>query len=1305
MKFQPATSTRPATLWVASAAVVLLAGEVARGAAWPALAALALAALALAVLAWLQQRPGERGLAVGLVLLAATCSVAAGMIGHTKLHANALQGEATRTASANQDRILRSAVAAASRTATLALERTGLRPDVKPHDLDDLVGNGDVETSLAVVAGDTVIAVAGPQRMQPIRGSAPAAVISTPFARMLVIRERRAQREAQVVLLLDSLPGLLVAGPSLAAASGPDVSWAWPAAFDHPVEFNSVPAAIAGVKSAMRPVASPVSAFLVREAFTARLLVGAGLLFIALVLLLTTTQPAVRAGAILVPLWALSRSGVGATVVEIGAARPILAALGLLLLAIVLWQRPARRTAVGLAASVLLLGSAPPLVLLLARSLLPHSQQLSLLGAFGWQLVIALATAGFLAVAMAPLRAPGDQDASATWGIVATTLLLMVGLVGIEAWSPGTLVQPDRWASWYAPLWLVPIAMLLPVMNPRIRLIAVATMAGACAALATQVTSLDRRIDLAAADLARLNAPADTATLAALDSFAIAARQNHATRLDRLYATWQASSLARADVPAYLALWSASGNQREAVALDSLIVSWFELDSLVRSAGAEPRHFPLSRRVGHHEVLILPLAPDTIATLTVGPRSRLLVPTTFGLLVGSRGSTGDPPYRVYVPGEGDTPHDGQFHRDHRWIRADTTAGDPPRVVRAEVAILPWAPFVVRAALGVLLDVGLIVGVWFLLQRLLGQVHATALPLFRQSYRRLVATALMAFFIVPAIAFTLAAIMRLQREAKRQLDAEVSATMRVVRDANGLALAESAHPTSQPLAFVADTANAEVGIYRQGRLIAASDSMLAELGLMPPIIDRAASAGGVGVITSLANPLPTADLRLGVMSTATPGTALLVALPGGDTGLAAEQVDQALVLLLATLTGIAASMVVAGVMARSLGGPIETLRRTAVAIGRHEAPPTATDVPAEFVPVFGAIAQMERDLRATEAELQAGRTRTAAILSTVATGVIGADATGTVIHVNPRATELLGREIGLGGNLASQLPNGWQRVVEGIERLLGDATRTSESRELQNGEQRFAVTLAPLGDGGLVLAITDITEASRAARVLAWGEMARQVAHEIKNPLTPMRLGLQHLRRVRKDNPPEFAQLVDDTAERLLAEIERLDRIARSFARYGAPPERAAPLEAINLQAITEEISSLFALGAERLQVTVTGVAAAPVAARREELVQVLLNLLDNSRQAGASSVHLQLGAEMLRVEDDGKGIPADQLGRIFEPSFSTNTSGTGLGLAIVRRLVEGWGATIAVESGAGAGAVFTIRFNPPGPAHVPVPSP
>jgi two-component system nitrogen regulation sensor histidine kinase NtrY len=1296
VKFQADTSSRPASrllLWLGVGAVVLLAGEAALRAAWPWLAAVTVAALILAIIAWLQQGPGERGLPISLALLAIASGVASGLIGHTVLHAGALQAEAIRSATLQRDRLLRSSIAGARHTANLALDRVGAKSPQAAPDLGDLVSNSDVETALAVIAGDTVIAVAGPHRMQPIMRDLPVALVSTPFARMLVIRETRDTRQAQVVLLLDSLPGLPVAGPSLAAACGDGVRWTWSSTLDGTVEFGTPEAAVTGIIAGMRPIATPVSAL---AAIWPRLLVGAGLVVLALIILLTASHPAVRAGAVLLPLWALARSDMGSPSLGPKGMRVLLAAAALLLLAIVLWRRPVRRTVVGLAASVLLLATAPPLIVLLTRDVVPKGQALSALTGFAWEAIIALAASGLLAVALAPLRAPGDEDAGAAWGLIATIASMVVGLIGIEAWTP--LAHTAGWAPWYPPLWLLPIGLMLPLTTPRMRLISLATAAGVLASLATWSVSLDRRMELADADLRRLNAESDPTAAAALDSFAVAAREAHATRLDRLYAAWGASALAGRGVPTYLALWSASGQQREFVALDSLKVGWAELQEQVLLAGVEPRRFGLSRRVGHHEVLILPLAPDTIATVTIGPRSRIFAPTTFGLLVGWRSSSSDPPYTVVVPSDIGPVPDGQFRRAHRSVSEDVvvTAADPPRVVRATVEMLTSGPFLTRAALCVLVDVGLVLGAWLLLQRILGQQGTLAAPMLRHSHRRTVATALMAFFIVPAIVYTLISVVRLQRDARTQHEAELATTLRIVTGAGAIDVAEAPRPSTESLAFLADSANAEVGVYRQGRLIAASDSMLAELGLMPPIVGRAGVAPSSLSAGTLPSPLRGAALRLGMINATTPGTSLVVALPGGDSGLAREQVDQALVLLLSTLAGIAASVLVAGVIARALGRPIETLRRTAVAIGRHESPPPANDVPAEFVPVFGAITQMERDLRATEAELQAGRTRTAAILSTVATGVIGVDANGEVIHANPRAAELLGQEVTLGRRLAAQLPDGWERIVEGIDRLLGRDTRAPESRELQVGERRFAVTLAPLGDGGLVLAITDITEASRAARIVAWGEMARQVAHEIKNPLTPMRLGLQHLRRVRADASLDFPRLVDETAERLLTEIERLDRIARSFARYGAPPEHAMPMESIALKPVTAELASLFALGSEPMRVEVVGDVTGPVRARREELVQVLLNLLDNARQAGASSVRLALDGYTLRIEDDGRGIPADQLGRIFEPSFSTNTSGTGLGLAIVRRLVEGWEATIGVESGAGSGTVFTIRFLPGG---------
>jgi signal transduction histidine kinase len=141
---------------------------------------------------------------------------------------------------------------------------------------------------------------------------------------------------------------------------------------------------------------------------------------------------------------------------------------------------------------------------------------------------------------------------------------------------------------------------------------------------------------------------------------------------------------------------------------------------------------------------------------------------------------------------------------------------------------------------------------------------------------------------------------------------------------------------------------------------------------------------------------------------------------------------------------------------------------------------------------------------------------------------------------------------------------------------------------------------------------------------------------------------------------------------------------------------AGPLEPVDLGEVAGEIAELYRLGSSRVTIEVRG-AGGVVRARREELIQVLLNLLDNAREAGASSVLLELAPARLTVSDNGRGIPADQLGRIFEPTFSTTTSGTGLGLAIVRRLVEGWGASVAVADGPGGGAAFAIEFPPADP--------
>jgi two-component system, NtrC family, nitrogen regulation sensor histidine kinase NtrY len=225
-----------------------------------------------------------------------------------------------------------------------------------------------------------------------------------------------------------------------------------------------------------------------------------------------------------------------------------------------------------------------------------------------------------------------------------------------------------------------------------------------------------------------------------------------------------------------------------------------------------------------------------------------------------------------------------------------------------------------------------------------------------------------------------------------------------------------------------------------------------------------------------------------------------------------------------------------------------------------------------------------------------------------------------------------------------------------------------------------------------MALNDVTDISRAERVLAWGEMARQVAHEIKNPLTPMRLGMQHLRRVYRERRTEFDDTLDETSTRILAEIDRLDTIARAFSRFAAPAALSGTLDRIDLGVVVAEVVQLYQLAEEGCEVRLDVESPAFGAARGDEVKEVLVNLLENARNAGASLVRVTVKSGFIKVEDDGTGIPEELLPRVFEPRFSTTTSGSGLGLAIVRRLVEGWGGQVEVESVNGHGTVVSIRL-------------
>jgi two-component system nitrogen regulation sensor histidine kinase NtrY len=402
-------------------------------------------------------------------------------------------------------------------------------------------------------------------------------------------------------------------------------------------------------------------------------------------------------------------------------------------------------------------------------------------------------------------------------------------------------------------------------------------------------------------------------------------------------------------------------------------------------------------------------------------------------------------------------------------------------------------------------------------------------------------------------------------------------------------------------------------------------------------------------------------------------------------------------LFATAVGALAALWLSAVAARQLARPIGALRAAARSVARGERElPFGGEQTSEFVPVFRAFEAMAEDLATSRAALVEAQRRTDAVLRTVASGVVAVDEQGRVILANPRANSMLG-EVPYSGEPVNRLSS--SAIAARLAGFLRSGV-DEDAFDIERDGRSLHGQLSRLASGGAVLTIDDVTDLAHAQRVLAWGEMARQVAHEIKNPLTPIRLGVQHLRRAR--GREDFDLVLEQNVSRILDEIDRLDEIARAFSRYGGAPEERTPAQPTDVRAIVEDVVTLEQMGEGSVSWSSRVEGSPPHGlARGDELREVLLNIFENARHAGARTVTAVVCADrtedgaaavQISVADDGSGIAEDVLPRIFEPHFSTRTSGSGLGLAISRRLVESWGGTVMIESAVGKGTVVRVRL-------------
>ncbi|MEO9075809.1 MAG: ATP-binding protein, partial [Gelidibacter sp.] len=215
------------------------------------------------------------------------------------------------------------------------------------------------------------------------------------------------------------------------------------------------------------------------------------------------------------------------------------------------------------------------------------------------------------------------------------------------------------------------------------------------------------------------------------------------------------------------------------------------------------------------------------------------------------------------------------------------------------------------------------------------------------------------------------------------------------------------------------------------------------------------------------------------------------------------------------------------------------------------------------------------------------------------------------------------------------------------------------------------------------------------REQAWREMAKQVAHEIKNPLTPMRLSVQSFQRKFDHDDPEIYQKLDEYSKTLIQQIDTMSSIASAFSNFARMP--AQQNETLNVVEIVKLALDIFS---EDYIVFIADEKEIISKLDRTQLIRVVTNLVKNATQAIMDDVDPKVvvsvmsegGMVKIAVSDNGKGISEESMLRIFEPKFTTKSSGMGLGLAMVKNIVETYNGTITFTSQKGRGTIFTVTF-------------
>jgi two-component system nitrogen regulation sensor histidine kinase NtrY len=366
-------------------------------------------------------------------------------------------------------------------------------------------------------------------------------------------------------------------------------------------------------------------------------------------------------------------------------------------------------------------------------------------------------------------------------------------------------------------------------------------------------------------------------------------------------------------------------------------------------------------------------------------------------------------------------------------------------------------------------------------------------------------------------------------------------------------------------------------------------------------------------------------------------------------------------------------------------------------------------------LVAAFNRMASELKASRTDLEQRRALIEIILGGVGAGVISLDRHGSVTTINPPALRLLGipQGIGIGRKLGELLHGDALQTLEELLRELAVETRELVRRQVPisvEAEQRiFNWTVSQLRDAGgsragVVIVLDDVTQIVKGERMEAWRDVARRIAHEIKNPLTPIQLSAQRLQRKLGGalRDPGAQRVLRECTDAITGQVDAMKLLLSEFSNFARLP--ATDPVRTDLNGLAQEAVALYK-GKASIRLRTELAADLPeLDVDREQIKRVLLNLIDNAihsidtAEPGprelcvATRFDQSVGTVQLEVADTGCGIRPSDRARIFQPGFSTKEGGTGIGLAIVSRIVSDHSGTIRVRPNEPRGARFLIEL-------------